>query len=420
MKKLLICVMVVLMVLSLVACSTVEPTKPEEPKTEDKAEPDTSEDKAEEGDVFKIGVYGAMTGSSGLGGLDVQRSVDMYIADINANGGFCGKTVEAIYYDDQGSPEEAVKCATKLVEVDKVDFVIAGFISSCIFASGQILEDAQVPFYVLGLSPSLLEPGWKYMARPTINTDYSIPSITDAMKSFGFTSLAVFEGQDDYGVAAGESMRKAAADAGLTVVTTENYVSGDTDFSGQVAKILTSGADCVFLGVTGGDVGNAIKQFRQFGYDGILFYSEGPQSTALEVAGEACNHLCFCYPYVMYESVEDAAANPLMQNFLQRYSDTYGEFPYSETAFRAWDAMITLERAIKDAGATDGDSIINATYAISDQEALSGTLDFTKTKDGDCLFAFKTWVYVDGHYYLFDEWLQSDDYAAYAPTQGWA
>ena len=34
-----------------------------------------------------------------------------------------GRQVELVVYDDQASPEEAVKIATKLIEVDKVDVV---------------------------------------------------------------------------------------------------------------------------------------------------------------------------------------------------------------------------------------------------------------------------------------------------------
>ena len=368
-------------------------------------------------ETFKIGWFSPLTGSAATQGNAAHDSVELYVKELNERGGLLGMPVEVVYYDDVSDTEQAVKIATKLVEVDKVDFVISSIISNCVLATGQIFEDAKIPFLGMGFSPTFMAKGWKYCTRPTMNSARSTPYLTTVMKEFGFESVAIFEGQDDYGASAGKTMREACAKDGITVTTTQNYVSGDTDFSGQVAKILNTNPDCVFLGVLGSEVGNAMKQFRQFGYDGILFYSEPLQQDHYDIAGEATDHIAFAFPYVTYTDINDCT-DDYMRAFLDKYVAAYGHLPKGEAAYRSWDAMTVLEKAVTEAGTKDGDKILEAIYNIKGLRALGGMMDFTD-KDGECLKDFAMYVVVNQKSVAYDVWKQSDDYKQFAEEQGW-
>lgn len=419
MKKLVVMLLIAIMVLSLVACQPASPADKTTPDADTQVDtPDDQGDDADlSGETFKIGFYSPLTGSAATQGTAAQNSVALYIKELNERGGLLGMKVEGVYYDDASDTEEAVKIATKLVEVDKVDFVVSSIISNCVMASGQILEDAQIPFFGMGFSPTFMQQGWKYCVRPTLNSARSIPYLTTVMKEFGFTSVAIFEGQDDYGASAGKSMREACEADGITVTTTENYVSGDTDFSGQVAKILGTNPDCVFLGVLGSEVGNAMKQFRQFGYDGILFYSEPLQQDHYDIAGDATDHIAFAFPYVTYTDINDCTDDFMMQ-FLEKYSAEYNELPKGEAAYRAWDAMSVLEEAVTEAGTKDGEAVLEAIYNIKDFRALGGMMDFTN-RDGECLTDFAMYVVVDQKSIAYDTWKASDDYKEFSAQMGW-
>ena len=370
-----------------------------------------------EQETFKIGWFSPLTGSGATQGNAARDSVELYVKELNERGGLLGMPVEVVYYDDVSDTEQAVKIATKLVEVDHVDFVISSIISNCVLASGQIFEDAQVPFFGMGFSPTFMNKGWKYCVRPTMNSARSIPYLTTVMKEFGFSSVAIFEGQDDYGASAGKTMREACEKDGITVTTTQNYVSGDTDFSGQVAKILSTNPDCVFLGVLGSEVGNAMRQFRQFGYDGILFYSEPLQQDHYDIAGDATDHIAFAFPYVTYTDINDCT-DDFMRAFLDKYVAAYGHLPKGEAAYRSWDAMSVLETAVNAANSTKGEDILEAIFNISDLKALGGTMDFTD-RDGECLKDFAMYVVVNQKSIAYDVWKQSDDYKEFAADQGW-
>ena len=250
-----------------------------------------------------------------------------------------------------------------------------------------------------------------------MNSARSIPYLTTVLKEFGFSSVAIFEGQDDYGASAGKTMREACEKDGITVTTTENYVSGDTDFSGQVAKILGTDPDCVFMGVLGSEVGNAMKQFRQFGYDGILFYSEPLQQDHYDIAGDATDHIAFAFPYVTYTDINDCT-DDFMKAFLEKYVAEYNELPKGEAAYRGWDAMSVLEKSVTDAGSEKGEDILEAIYNIKDFQALGGMMDFTN-RDGECLTAFAVYVVVNQKSVAYDAWKASDDYKDFAAEMGW-
>jgi len=417
MKKFLALFLAMIMALSLVACGggkTEEPAKTDEPaKTE---EPSGTE---ESSDPIVIGTTQPLTGVNAMQGEGALNSIKLYVEELNAAGGLLGREVKLVYYDDASDPEEAVKGATKLLESDGMDLCIASIISGCVLSYGELLNENQIPTMGMGLSPTFMQQGWEYMIRPALNTAFSIPTLTSTMEEMGFETVAIFEGQDDYGVAAGQNMRNACDEAGITVTTTENYVTGDTDFSGQIAKILNTNPDCVFAGCFGGDIGNVIKQFRQFGYDGILFYSEAPTSDVINVCGDAVNHVVFKYPFITYANVDDCT-DEHMKEFLVKYNDAYGYLPKGEATYRGWDGMTVLHAAVEAAGTIDGPTVQKAMHELSGIKGLGGTFDFAAGEgSGEGLFDFTSWVMVDGAPMELGAWKQTDDYKAMAEKMGW-
>ena len=53
-------------------------------------------------DTIKIGGIAPLTGAVSVYGNLVKNGVDLYVAEVNANGGVLGKQVEMVVADDQG------------------------------------------------------------------------------------------------------------------------------------------------------------------------------------------------------------------------------------------------------------------------------------------------------------------------------
>src|SRR5882762_10565455 len=75
--------------------------------------------------TVKIGMSMPQTGSLGAGGKAALLALRMWVDDQNAKGGLLGRKIEFIVYDDQTNPALTPGIYTKLLDVDKVDLIIA-------------------------------------------------------------------------------------------------------------------------------------------------------------------------------------------------------------------------------------------------------------------------------------------------------
>src|SRR5829696_1762368 len=85
--------------------------------------PGSAQDKGPIRVGFSIAQTGPLSaaGKSGLLGLQLWRD------DVNARGGLLGRQIELVVYDDQGNPSVTPGIYSKLVDVDKVDLLIAPY-----------------------------------------------------------------------------------------------------------------------------------------------------------------------------------------------------------------------------------------------------------------------------------------------------
>src|SRR5215470_5272687 len=78
-------------------------------------------------DPIKIGLGMALTGGLSANGKPALLATQIWKDDVNKKGGLLGRPVELIYYDDQTNPATVPGIYTKLLEVDKVDFIVSGY-----------------------------------------------------------------------------------------------------------------------------------------------------------------------------------------------------------------------------------------------------------------------------------------------------
>ena len=75
---------------------------------------------------LKIGFSMALTGPLGPAGKAALLAMQIWRDNLNAKGGLLGRKIELVYYDDQTKPANVPGIYAKLLDVDKVDFVVSG------------------------------------------------------------------------------------------------------------------------------------------------------------------------------------------------------------------------------------------------------------------------------------------------------
>lgn len=423
MKKFLAFVLCAIMIVSLVGCGGTPAT----PGTSDTKEPAQSEptevkeatgagtEAYDPGRSLKVGVHIPLTGTNAPEGQAGLNAIELYIDKLNERGGLYGYPVELVVYDDANTPETSVTVATKLIEVDKVDIAQNGIGSSCCLASGELFNAAGIPTFGLGISATFMQQGWEWMFRPTINSTTAVQNYPKYWAELGFKTVAILSGQDDYGINNTKAIVENAEAAGITIVANETVTAGDTDFSGQIANIISANPDVVFFGMNTGDMSTSIKQLRQFGYDGLTYYSQAIQQSMIDIAGDAVNHMVFAYPYVLYTDINDVT-DPMMKEFCELYYEEYGKLPESEVCYRCWDFCIVMEEAVKKAMSFEPEAIQAAMLEISDLPILGGKANFAAFKDtayGECLEEYNFFILIDGKSVSLKDWLETSDAANY-------
>lgn len=299
MKKLLAIVLVLCMAVGLAACAATVGSDNQsnnqnaQQSTNDSTGNNGSTTVAETGDTYIIGCPQPLTSTNAQPGECALNAVKLAAKQFNENGGINGKKVQVLSYDDQGLPEEAVKLATRMVQADGVQAIIGSCISICVLSSGKIYNDAKIPTFGTGTSPTWMAEGWEYVFRACQNNDFALPLVVNKLKEFGITKAAIFAGQDDAAVAGVNTFTVLCKEAGIEITTSESYAEGNTDFSGQVAKIINSNPQVVFISTFGPTQPLIAKQLRQFGYNGLCFTKDLYQVDALNVAGAASNGIAF-------------------------------------------------------------------------------------------------------------------------------
>jgi len=367
--------------------------------------------------TFLIGTYLQLSGANQVAGDDGKRGIELAIKEINKAGGFNGATVTTKHYDTTGKPEEAVKVVQKMLASDNVDAIIGSINSNEVSACISYINDAKVFNFGLGTSATWMADAsriWTF--RASANNNRIVPQDVDLIKKLGYTTVAVINGTDDTGKSTADAFVKSCEEKGVKVVAREQTNQNDTDFSGQISKLLAANPDTIFMSLIGTTFGPFVKQLRDKGYKGMIACKETFSPIYQQTAGAAnSNYIYYAYPYVTYAKIEDCNI-PNMKKFLELYFAEYKEMPRHEGAYRGWDTMMAMWEAAKIAGKNDDESLRVAMSKVK-IDGLGGKLDYTKG-DREGYSEFKEFVLIDGKHIPIDEWLKNGGYEAYKKATG--
>lgn len=391
-------------VMGLVACGSKEA---EETVTETPVENEAGTDEVSEGaaemdasladaESIKLGVAITQTGTQSSVGVESQRGLEIAVNEINAAGGVCGKQIETIIYDDQGTPEASLKAVTRLVEQDDVDVIFGPMSSNSMMAVGEYLNSSEMVTVGPAVGVAWLRQGWDYIFRSTSNSYIQTVQAVEILKSLDVKTLGIYNINEEYGNNSKIDMENLLEEQGLDieVVVEEVYKDGDTDFTSQSVKIANANPDAVFMVVWANDAGSMLKQLRQAGYTGpVVGDNSFPGLPIREVAGDASDNVYCTAAYILPDTVEEidnnpSFANPKMNQFLHTYYDTYGTLPTNDNCYRSYDAVYIIAEAIKNAGSLESSAIRDALAELHDFECLVGTMDY-RGNDGEGIFQSK-------------------------------
>jgi len=332
--------------------------------------------------IIRIGGVACLTGAAATYGASTRNGTVLAFQAVNAAGGIdIGGTnylISYIFEDDQGSPEVAANAFRKLIDQDEVSAILGSVMSSCTLAGAPIAQDAGVPVISPTSTAVQVTRTGDYIFRSCFLDPFQGAVVatfsTNDLKAK--TAAVIFDSANDYTKGLAEAFRESFEKLGGKVVAYESFVeeSKTFDFSAQLTKIKSANPDVIFLDAYYSAASLMAKQARGLGITVPFVGADGWDSAEfVKLGGEAVEGGYFCNHY----SPEDP--RPIVQNFVKKYTETYGAEP-DALATLAYDAALILIDALQRAGSTDGAAIRDAISA-TDLECVSGQITFDEYGD---------------------------------------
>jgi len=216
---------------------------------------------------IKIGMHDPLTGTYAAEGDSEARGARMALAEVNAKGGILGRQVELVIEDEGANAGIAAQKAHKLIEQDKVDFLMGAVSSATALSVTQVAHDKGVLYMVTGgHTDPVTGTGCHWTTFRICTTTYMLAAglASTLYKKFGGKWYFI---TPDYafGHTLQGSYAKLLTAMGGKVLGNSLSPLGTTDYSSYLIKAQQSKPDVLVLLVDGQDLVNCMKQAAQFG-----------------------------------------------------------------------------------------------------------------------------------------------------------
>jgi len=202
---------------------------------------------------IKIGFGMALTGGLAGNGQGALLAMQIWKDDVNKAGGLLGRPVELIYYDDQTNPSTVPGIYTKLLDVDKVDFVVSGYGTNLIAPAMPLVMERKLLF--MGLFGLANNEKYKYSRYFQISPGGPQPAHSFSEAFFEFAArqnpkpktVALVGDDAEFPQNALVGARDHVKRLGFSTVYDKTYPPNTVDYTPIARAIKATNADVVFV-----------------------------------------------------------------------------------------------------------------------------------------------------------------------------
>jgi branched-chain amino acid transport system substrate-binding protein len=330
---------------------------------------------------IRVGSFLAVTGPAAFLGDPEQKTLEMQIEKINADGGVLGRKLQLVAYDSGGDAEKARTFAKRLIEQDKVDVIVGGSTTGETMAAVPLVEAAGMPFVSLAGAVVIVEPVKKWVFKTPHTDRMACDKIFVDMKARGFTKAALISGSGGFDKSMRAECLKVAPNHGIGIVADETYGAADTDMTAQLTKIKGSGAQAVLNAGFGQGPAIVTRNFKQVGVGLPLYQSHGVASKEyIKLSGDAAEGVRLPAAALLVADILPAgdAQKPVVTAYRNAYEGKY-KSDVSTFGGHAWDGLMLYVNAVKAAGSTDKAKVRDALEATKGYVGTGGVVNMSAT-----------------------------------------
>jgi branched-chain amino acid transport system substrate-binding protein len=315
-------------------------------------------------DPIKIGVIAE---AQSVAGSSIAPAAQLAAEEINAKGGVNGRKIEIVVYDNHSSAAESVRAFQRAVNEDKVNAVIASYVSEVVLA----LEPWAARLKTLMITPGAASD----VITQNIAKDYAHNKYT----FHGYLTSSALAGQvcaaaKDL-LVDGEHMKSAvimSEDAawttpldkgyegclpksGLKVLDHIRFSPDTTDFTPIFSKIESQKPDVIITGISHVGTQPTVQwKSQQVPIPMFGISSQATNSTFWKDTNGATEG-------VLYQAVSGpgVAVTPRTLPFVEAFQKKYGNLP-SYCGYTSYDEVYMIADAARRANSTNSDKLVDA------------------------------------------------------------
>lgn len=251
MKKPFLLILVLIMLLSLVACNNTSDTSNTPPAGAGQNAPTNDSPANETGseDPFWFAYCSSQTVENADYGVEQLAALRIAVDELNAAGGINGREVKFDVFDDQGSAQEALTCAQKIVSDGKYQFVIGYNSSGRFMAANPTFEAAGIPVIQTSTTAAkVTEQGFKNNVRVCARDDIAIGAVIEAMvEDMGGKKAVCIVDNAEGEVSQFEGSKPYFEQYGVEIVDAQIVEVSERDYSAIITNWKKMDFDTVFF-----------------------------------------------------------------------------------------------------------------------------------------------------------------------------
>ena len=310
---------------------------------------------------IKLGFNGDLSASpSALSGKAMVLGAEAAIEDINKAGGVLGRKLTLVTRDDSGQPQKSTQNMSELIDSEKVVAIIGPTNSGNALAWKHVPNGKKIP--VIGAAASataVTQPASagaeNYMFRVSMVDRDSIAALMAYAKKHPETkNIGYLVETTGFGQGGLKDITEIGQLHGIQPECNEKFGVADTDMTSQLNKCKAAGVHTVIVWAQGTPSAQLMRSMEKIGYFPRTLMSWGiEQPTFYDIAGKDLG------ARALFLRTMTDDRTPKQQALYDRVAPKMPPSPFG-IAGHAYDAVLLLAAAMKQAGSTEGPKLREA------------------------------------------------------------
>jgi branched-chain amino acid transport system substrate-binding protein len=314
------------------------------------------------GKSVNVGVASTLSGTFASLGTPGLNGIKLEISQLNQSGGLLGKKLNLVTADDQIDPATGATVTRNLILNDKVVALFGSVSSAVALAQEQLASQYRVPIFFhiandIGLTTTHFTKE-AFEISPNTDMEPAAAALAFARKAGkGPIRIATITPNYSFGLDTVKAFLTDLKKDGVsyTVTSQQTPALGATSYTSNIAALLSSNPQYVFVGEYGGDLTTLTKQGLGLGlfskakvgamYDYDVLNTLGSQAPASSIAWDRAAFW--------------AEPSSSMQNFVSAYKSAYGTYP-DEWAINGYVAAEMWAYGVRKAASFDATKLTTA------------------------------------------------------------